>query len=155
MRRIGPPPYHTFEDYLAQKTYTNPQGLPPTPQEQAGFANLAKLPTARPDPNADYIAHGVPTFDGAKVFLDTTRAMFKEAEHWDPFNLRLSFNMPILILNGDHDFNTPEQTAMELCHAISTSQKHCEVIPGYGHGTIPNEIILDRMAKYIHPFVAK
>lgn len=44
---------------------------------------------------------------------------------------------------------------MELCHAISAPQKHCEVIPDYGHGTIPNEIILDRMAQYIHPLVAR
>lgn len=155
LRRIGPPPCRTFEDYMVQKSYTNPPGLPPTPQEQAGFATLARLLAVASNPNVDYIAHGLPSFDGSKVFLDTSKAMYEQEENWDPFKHSLLFNMPVLILNGDHDFNTPEQTAMELCHAISAPQKHCEVIPGYGHGTIPNEIILDRMAKYIRPFVTK
>ena len=68
LRRVGAPPYNTFEDYLVQKTYTNPPALPPTPQEQASFATLAKLLTVHPDPDADYLAHGVPSFDGTKVF---------------------------------------------------------------------------------------
>src|SRR5581483_275118 len=154
LKRVGPPPYRSFEDYIVRQTYTNPPGLPPTPLELAGYAALAKL-AAAPSADADYIAHGLPSFDGAKVFLDTSKAVFEQEENWDPFNLPLSFNMPVMILNGDHDFNTPEQTAMELCHAISAAQKHCEVIPGYGHGTIPNDIILDRMAKYIRPFIKK
>jgi pimeloyl-ACP methyl ester carboxylesterase len=82
------------------------------------------------------------------------RAMYEQEENWGPFKRPLSLNMPVMILNGDHDFNTPGQIAMELCHAISAPQKHCEVISGYGHGTIPNEIILNRMTKYIRPLVA-
>jgi pimeloyl-ACP methyl ester carboxylesterase len=155
LQRVGPPPYGTFENYIVLKTYTNPPGLPPTPQEQEKMAGLMKLLTTPPDPNADYIAHGLPSYDGVKAFLDTSRAMFKQQEDWDPFKLHLSLKVPVLILNGDHDFNAPAQTAMELCQAISASQRHCEVIPGYGHGTIPNEIILDRMAKYVRPFVTK
>jgi pimeloyl-ACP methyl ester carboxylesterase len=153
LKRVGPPPYHSFEDYIVRQTYTNPPGLPPTPQEQAGYAALAKLATT-PGPSVDYIARGLHSFDGAKVFLNTSKAMFEEEERWNPFERPLSFNMPVMVLNGDHDFNTPEQTAMGLCHAISAPHKHCEVIPGFGHGTIPNEIILDRMAKYVRPFVA-
>lgn len=154
LKRVGPPPYRSFDSYIVLKTYTNPPALPQTPQEQAGNAALAKL-AAPPSPSADYIARGIPSFDGAKVFLSTSEATFEQEEHWDPFRLPLSFNMPIMILNGDHDFNTPGQTAMKLCHTISAPQKHCELIPGYGHGTIPNGIILDRMAQYISPFVAK
>ena len=154
LQRAGPPPYHRFEDYIVRQTYTNPPGLPPTPQEQAGYSALAKIAGAL-DPAADYKARGLPSFDGAKVFLNTSKAMYQQEEHWDPFKLPPSFVMPVMILNGDHDFNTPEQTAMELCHAISAPHKHCEVIPGFGHGTIPNEIVLDRMAKYIRPFATK
>jgi pimeloyl-ACP methyl ester carboxylesterase len=154
LKRVGPPPYHSFEDFIVQKTYTNPPGLPPTPQEMAGYATLAKL-AGPPGPDADYIARGLPAYDGAKVFLNTSKAMFEQEERWDPFQRPLSFSVPVMILNGDHDFNTPVQTAMELCHAISAPHKYCEIIPGYGHGTIPNEIILDRMAKYLRPFVTK
>lgn len=154
LKRVGPPPYRTFENYIVRQTYTNPPGLPPTPQEVAGFAALARL-AAAPSPDADYIAHGLPAYDGAKVFLNTSKALFAQEESWDPIRLTLSFNMPVMILNGDHDFNTPAQTAMELCDAISAPHKHCEVISGYGHGTIPNEIILDRMAKYIRPLLTR
>jgi pimeloyl-ACP methyl ester carboxylesterase len=103
--------------------------LPPTPQEQAGYAALAKLATPT-GPSVDYIARGLPSFDGAKVFLNTSKAMFEEEERWNPFERPLSFNMPVMVLNGHHDFNTPEQTAMGLSHAISAPHKHCEVIPG-------------------------
>ena len=118
LKRVGPPPYHSFEDFIVQKTYTNPPGLPPTPQEMAGYAKLAKL-AGQPGPDADYIAHGLPSYDGAKVFLNTSKAMYEQEERWDPFERPLSFKIPVMILNGDHDFNTPEQTAIELCHAIS------------------------------------
>ena len=129
LRRVGPPPYNGFEDYIVRQTYTNPPGLPPTPQENVLYAALGKLLAAPPDPNANYIAHGLASFDGAKAFLDINKVMFEQAERWDPFALQLSFKMPVLILNGDHDFNAPAQTAMELCHAISAPHTHCEVIP--------------------------
>ena len=48
-----------------RQTYTNPPGLPPTPQEQAGYAALAKIAGA-PGPLADFIARGLPSFDGAE-----------------------------------------------------------------------------------------
>lgn len=154
LKRVGPPPYESFDDYTVRQKYTNPPALPPTPEEMAGYAVLAKLFAVPPGANADYIAHGLPSFNGPAVFLDTNRAIFKQEEKWDPFKLRLSLQMPVMILNGDHDLNTPPQTAMELCHAVLAPHKHCEVIRGYGHGTIPLEIVLDRMAKYIRPLVA-
>ena len=61
--------------------------------------------------------------------------------------------MPVVILNGDHDFNTPAETAMALCNAISAPVKHCEVIPGYGHGLVPSQIIRDRTDQYILPAI--
>jgi dipeptidyl aminopeptidase/acylaminoacyl peptidase len=60
--------------------------------------------------------------------------------------------MPVVIINGDHDYNTPAETAMELCHAISAPVKDCEVIPGYGHGLVPSQIIRDAADKYILPW---
>ena len=123
LRRVGPPPYRVFENYIVRQTYTNPPGLPPTPQENASYAALGKLLAAPPAPDANYVAHGVASFDGVKVFLDTNKAMFEQEERWDPFELQLSFTMPVMILNGDHDFNTPAQTAMELCQAVSAPNK--------------------------------
>jgi proline iminopeptidase len=155
LKRVGPPPYHSFEDYVVRQKYSNPPGLPPTPQERAGYAALAKLLAAPPGPDANYIARGLPSYDGPKVFLDTNEAVFEQVQHWDPFEFHLSFKMPVMVLNGDHDLNTPAPAAMALCHAISAPRKHCEVIPGYGHGTIPIDIVLARMAKYIRPFLAK
>lgn len=154
LKQVGPPPYQSFDDYMVRQKYTNPPGLPPTPQEMAGYAALARLLAAPPGPKADYIARGLPSFNGPTVFLDTNKAIFRQEEKWDPFKLGLSFKMPVMILNGDHDLNTPAQTAMELCHAVLAPHEHCEVIPGYGHGTIPLEIILERMARYIRPLVA-
>ncbi|HXZ69204.1 MAG TPA: alpha/beta hydrolase, partial [Alphaproteobacteria bacterium] len=116
---VGPPPYTRFEDFIVRQTYTNAPGLPPTPQEQEAIAALTKQATTPPDPNANYIAHGLPSYDGTKLFLDTIRAMFQQEMAWDPYKLSLKFKMPVVILNGDHDFNTPAQTAMELCNAIS------------------------------------
>jgi len=99
LKRVGPPPYHSFEDVIVQKTYTNPPGLPPTPQEIAGYATLAKL-LGRPAPT-QITSRGLPPYDGAKVFLNTSKAMFEQEERWDPFQYPLSFSMPVMILNGD------------------------------------------------------
>lgn len=155
LQRVGPPPYHSFADYIVRQKYTNAPGLPPTAQEMAGYVALGKLLAAAPGPDADYIAHGLPAYDGAKVFMQTNRALFAHEEAWDPFERRLSLNMPVMILNGDHDLNTPAATAMALCHVISAPHEHCEVIPGYGHGTIPVGIILARMKQYVWPFLRK
>lgn len=73
LNRVGPPPYRSFAYYMVEKTYTHPPGLPPTPQEVAAYAALAKL-AALPGPNADHIAHGLPSDDGMKVFLATSQA---------------------------------------------------------------------------------
>ncbi len=153
LERVGPPPYTKFEDLLVRQTYTNPPGLPPTPQEEAAIAKLIKALSTPPDPNAKYIPKGLPNYDGTKAFLDTIAAMFRQEFAWDPYKLNLKFKMPVVILNGDHDFNTPAETAMALCNAITAPVKHCEVIPGYGHGLVPADIILDRMDQYILPSV--
>ena len=151
LKRVGPPPYKTFADFLVRQTYTNPPGLPPTPQEQVAIAELIKQLSTPPDPNANYVPKGLPSYDGTKAFLETIALMYQQEFAWDPYKLTLSFNMPVVILNGDHDFNTPAQSAMDLCNAISAPVKHCEVIPGYGHGLVPGQIILDRVNQYILP----
>lgn len=153
LERVGPPPYTKFEDFLVRQTYTNPPGLPPTPQEAAAIGEMVKQMMAPPDPNANYIPKGLPSYDGTKAFLETIGAMWQQEFAWDPYKLKLSFAMPVMILNGDHDFNTPAETAMELCHAISAPVKHCEVIPGYGHGLIPSQFIRERADQYILPVV--
>jgi pimeloyl-ACP methyl ester carboxylesterase len=155
LERVGPPPYAKFEDFIVRQTYTNAPGLPPTPQEQVAIAALIKQITAPPDPNANYVAHGLPAYDGTKAFLETITAMYQQEFAWDPYKLKLSFKMPVVILNGDHDFNTPAETAMDLCHAIVAPVKHCEVIPGYGHGLVPSEITLARIDQYVRPALSR
>jgi len=151
LERVGPPPYSKFDDFIIRQTYTNAPGLPPTPQEQAAIAELIKSLTTPPDPNANYIAHGLPSYDGTKAFLETIALMYQEEFAWDPYKLKLNFNMPVVILNGDHDFNTPAETAIALCNAIAAPVKHCEAVPGYGHGLVPSQLILDRVDQYVLP----
>jgi hypothetical protein len=72
LKRVGPPPYHSFEDVIVQKTYTNPPGLPPTPQEIAGYATLAKL-LGRPAPTQITSRAAFPPMTVQRCFLTRAR----------------------------------------------------------------------------------
>ena len=135
LERVGPPPYRTFEDFLVRQTYSNPPGQPMSPAELAATADVGRLLSAPPAPDAHYIAfHTIPPgYDGMKAFFDTQRALFKETWAWEARSLGLDFKVPVFIFQGEHDFNTPTQTAREYFDEIKAPAKAFEIIPGAGH----------------------
>ena len=132
LERIGPPPYSRFEDFLVRQQYTNPPGLPPTPEEAAATAAIGALLSAPPPPNARYIAQGLGPYDMWSVLLETQRATFTETWAWEARDQGLAFEVPILIIQGDHDLNAPVSLARAWFDELSAPTKTFEVIVGAG-----------------------
>ena len=135
LERIGPPPYERFEDFMVRQQYSNPPGLPPTPEEAEAAAAMIQV-MMQPDPTARYNAPLVPPpgYDGG--LMAAQQATWRETWAWEAAPLGTRFEVPMLIVQGEIDINTPTQVAREWFDTIDAPSKAFEVVPGAGHGVI-------------------
>jgi pimeloyl-ACP methyl ester carboxylesterase len=154
LERVGPPPYATLQDFLVRQTYSNPPGLPPSPAEAAAMMAQARF-FAPPPPGARYIAPGLPPYDFMGVFMATQAVMFPQVAAWEADAEGLAFDIPVFVLQGENDINTPVALARELVERIEAPVKGFEILPGAGHNTLAftGEVLAFLNAK-IRPFVS-
>jgi pimeloyl-ACP methyl ester carboxylesterase len=154
LERVGPPPYATLQDFLVRQTYSNPPGLPPSPAEAAAMAGMARF-FAPPPPDARYVPRGLPPYDFMQVFLATQAVMFQQVAAWEAEAEGLAFDIPVFVLQGENDINTPVALARELVDRIEAPAKGFEILPGAGHNTLafPAEVLdfLERWVKTPSP----
>ncbi|MEO8114405.1 MAG: alpha/beta hydrolase [Phenylobacterium sp.] len=136
LTRVGPPPYKTFEDFLVRQQYTNPPGLPPSPAEMAVGGDFIRAITSPPPPGANYVPKGVAPADFMKVFMDTQRAVYAPMAQWDIASLGREFALPIVLIEGELDLNTPTALARAWLDQIHAPAKVFEVIAGASHGPL-------------------
>jgi len=154
LERVGPPPYARFEDFLVRQQYTNPPGQPPTPEEAAATAAIGALLSAPPPPGAHYIPQGLGPYDLWSVLLETQRAIFTETWAWEARDQGLEFAVPILIIQGDHDLNSPVSLARAWFDELSAPTKTFEVIPGAGHNVLAfSDQVLTLLNRQVRPAV--
>jgi pimeloyl-ACP methyl ester carboxylesterase len=136
LKRVGPPPYSTFESFLVRQQYTNPPGLPMSTIEQARSAEFTRFLMAPPDPNARYIPRALPQFNVIENFLSTQREMFTEAAKFEAESLGRRFRVPIFFFDGENDLNAPVALAQEYLGRIEAPHKAFRIIAGAGHNTL-------------------
>lgn len=153
---VGPPPYATLEQFLVRQTYTNPPGVPPSPAEAAASMAFGKVMMTPPPADARYIARGLPPYDGAKVFMQTQAAVFKEARAWEANAYGDEFKVPVFVIQGDQDLNTPIALARDWVARISAPKKGFAVLEGSGHNSIVfQDRILALLERDVRPLVVK
>jgi pimeloyl-ACP methyl ester carboxylesterase len=152
LTRIGPPPYARFEDFLVRQQYTNPPGLPPSAREAAAGAAFIRQLMTPPPVGARYVAPGLTPYDGAKVFLQTQRSVHDEMFGWDIRSLGREFKVPIVLIEGELDLNTPTALAKAWLDEIHAPRKVVEVIEGAGHGPLAfHQEILQVLERDVSP----
>ncbi|HEY9216787.1 MAG TPA: alpha/beta fold hydrolase [Phenylobacterium sp.] len=155
LEKVGPPPYARFEDFLVRQTYTNPPGLPPTPKEAAATAELGRKLAAPVPADARYVARGLPQPNFMEVFMATQRQTFAEVATWEARALGLDFKVPVLVIQGDHDLNTPLPLVRDWLDKIHAPHKALEVIEGAGHNVFAFEAELHSLLnKHVRPLLA-
>jgi pimeloyl-ACP methyl ester carboxylesterase len=134
--RVGPPPYANVQDFYVRQQYTNPPGQPASPQEVAANAEVARLMTGQA-PDRTYLAPDMPAYDGAAQFMAVQQALFQETWTWEVSSLGSRFQVPIFVIQGEQDFNTPAALAREWVQSIQAPAKAYQGIPGASHNTVP------------------
>jgi len=132
LTRIGPPPYRTFEDFMVRQQYSNPPGLPATPEQAAAVNELIGV-MRNPQPGASYVSDlpAPPGFDGG--LMAAIQATWQEAWSWEARPLGMRFAIPMFIFQGEVDVNTPTSVAREYFDEIEAPVKRFEIVPGAGH----------------------
>lgn len=154
LTRVGPPPYKRFEDFLILKQYTNAPGLPPSPEEAALGAGLLRVMTTPPPADARYVARGLPATDFIQVFMEAQRQANPILAGWEIGDLGRAFHAPIVLVEGELDFNTPTALAKDWLDGISAPAKAMEVIPGAGHGALAfHDEILKILLRRVLPLI--
>lgn len=151
LTRIGPPPYRTFEDFMVRQIWSNPPGLPPTPQQAAAGAEVVQAMQS-PRPGATYNVNlpVPPGYDGG--LMAALRATWEEVWSWEASRLGRRFRVPIFIFQGEVDVNTPTSVAREWYDGIEAPLKRFEIVPGAGHDVMLFHAPLLRLLEtYVRP----
>lgn len=152
LEKVGPPPYATLASFLVRQTYTNPPGAPASEAEAAASAAFGKVMMTPPAADARYIAHGLPPYEGGKVFMETQAAVFQETRAWEASRFGSAFRVPVFVFQGDRDFNTPHALARDWVDAIRAPHKGFVTLEGAGHNTIVfHDRILSLLEQYVRP----
>ena len=137
LRKVGPPPYSTFEAFITRQKYVNPPGQKPSAEEAAAIAATRTLLAAPAPPGSHYPGPTLPTSEAVEAFLTTQRAMFQPTSAWDAEQrVGLKFSVPMFFLQGADDRNTPTPLVREFADRVEAPSKKLVVIPNAGHATV-------------------
>lgn len=153
LTRVGPPPYRRFEDFMVRAQYTNPPAVPATPAETAASAEMMGV-IMTPNPNARYNSPlpAPPGFDGG--FMAAQQATWQETWAWEAERLGRKFAVPMVIIQGEADLNTPTAATRDWFATVEAPKKVFEVVPGAGHGVILfHRELLQLLEKHVLPVV--
>jgi pimeloyl-ACP methyl ester carboxylesterase len=156
LEKVGPPPYATVEQWFVRQQYTNPPGVPMSPAEAVATAAVGKRLAANPPgPDTHYVAK-LPPYDFAGQFMAVQRAFYGQLGAFEAERLGLSFRMPVFIIQGEVDMNTPMPLARDYLAAIKAPKKGLTILPGAGHNTaVFQKEILAVLDRDVRPLVLK
>ncbi len=153
LEAAGPPPYADLTSEMAAATHVNVQ----TEAERAAFASLdpaTAAALAAPPPGARYVPEGLqlpePRMRGAAAFA----ALRDEIAAFDAWTLGLTFEVPMVFLQGDLDHYTPTAEVAAYVAAIQAPSVRLELIAGGGHSAVfMREAFLEALRTYAGPLV--
>jgi len=129
---VGPPPYSGLAAEMTFSQHVNVQ----TAAERAEFASLdaaIAAALATPPAGASYVPAGLALPDGRERGLAAYVALRSEIAAFDAWHLGLSYQVPMLFLQGEADLYTPTAEVERFVADIEASAKHVTLIPGGGH----------------------
>jgi pimeloyl-ACP methyl ester carboxylesterase len=132
---IGPPPYADLAADMVFSQHVNVQ----TAAERAEFAGLdpdtaaalAALPAG-----ASYVPGGLALPDGRERGLAAYTALRSEIAAFDAWRLGLSYQVPMLFLQGEADLYTPTAEVERFAAEIDAPVKRLALIAGGGHSAM-------------------
>jgi len=132
---LGAPPYAEIADELVFGKHAN--GF--TPAEQAAFASLGPdgaAALAAPPPGARYVPPDLALPDPRERGLRAYLAVRDEIAAFDAWTLGLTFEVPMLFLQGDRDHYTPTAEVAAYAAAITAPAAEMVSVPGGGHSAV-------------------
>lgn len=153
LERLGPPPWPDVASVATKAKYANA----PTVREQVAFAAFAPYFAADFSPPADaaYVPHGLPRFDPMAQATVVFAALKPEFESFDARALGLSFEVPMIFLQGTEDVHTVTSEVEAYAAEIAVPHKAYVAIPAAGHlASFLVEEMLGLLRTHVRPLAA-
>ena len=142
---IGPPPHADLAAELVFSQHANAM----TPAEQAVFASLDPATAAglaAPPPGASYVPAELALPNPRERGLHGYLAVKDEIAAFDAWDLGLSYEVPMIFLQGDLDHYTPTQEVAAYAAAITAPRAELVDVQGGGHSAFfLRESFLERL----------
>ncbi len=119
LTRIGPPPWNSIADDAVASAYANAM----TPAEQAAFAKLAPA----------LVQAAAPAHDVRAVATQAFERLKPQFAAFDARDLGLSFDVPMIFLQGVQDLRTPASEVEAYATTVTAPRVVYEPIADGGH----------------------
>lgn len=144
LTKVGPPPYKSLDGILTERSLAQRYD---TDAERGLFWTLAPVVLTAPN----YTLSDVYAFQTSQGFA--AKALIDEIMAYDARKLGTDFQVPMFILNGDHDAITPMARSKAWFDTLHAPRKDYVVLPGGGHDamvTMP-DAFHDALVKHVRP----
>lgn len=153
LEAAGPPPYADLAAEMAAARHVNAQ----TDAERAAFETLdaaTAAALAKPPPGAAYASHGLELPDGRMRGATAFAALRDEIAAFDAWRLGLTFEVPLVFLQGDLDTYTPTAEVEAYAAAVHAPNVRLALIPGGGHSAVfLREPFMQALQTHVLPLV--
>jgi pimeloyl-ACP methyl ester carboxylesterase len=141
---LGPPPYKSLDNVMTERSLSQRYD---TDAERGIFWTLA--PVALTAPN--YTLSDIYSYEMSQGF--SAKALLGEIMAYDARKLGTDFQVPMFVLNGDHDSITPMVLSKAWFDTLKAPQKEYVVLPGGGHDALLTEpgAFHDAMLNHVWP----
>ena len=148
LKEIGPPPYESEAELAVER---NVQNRFEVSMERDQFQTML--------PHALYAPH-----TSIQDLLDVGRgqefageALYRELLAYDARKLGRHFDVPIFIVNGDHDLTTPADLAKAWFDTLDAPQKEFVLLKGGGHSAVMTmpDVFLRELVARVRPIAIK
>ena len=153
IEQLGPPPWSDVASVAVKAKYANVM----TPAEQAAFAANSQAITGgyhSPPADASYFPKGLAAFDPMTRATKAFAELKHEIERFDARALGLTFDVPVILLQGEEDAHTVTAEVEAYAGEITSPHTVLELIPGAGHASsfLRGEM-LALLDKHLRPLV--
>jgi pimeloyl-ACP methyl ester carboxylesterase len=151
LERIGPPPYADIAAELVLSQHANAM----TDAERAEFASLdaeTMAAIATPPAGARWVPPDLVLPDGRARGLAGYLALRDEIATFDAWALGLTFEVPMIFLQGALDHYTPTMEVAAYAAAVTAPMAKVVEVPGGGHSAVfLREPFLSRLQRHVSP----
>jgi pimeloyl-ACP methyl ester carboxylesterase len=154
LEAAGPPPYADLAAEMAAAPHVNAQ----TSAERSAFETLdaaTAAALAAPPAGARYVPEGLELPDGRMRGALAYAALRGEIAAFDAWALGLTFDLPMVFLQGGQDIYTPTAEVADYAAALRAPSVRLALIEGGGHSAVfMRAAFLDALRRHVWPLIA-